>query len=460
MPADRRLHRPKVRFLLPWVMLSLAILAAGLAPRLAGATPAIQTWTTSNGARVLFVAAPEIPMLDLRISFNAGSARDGDSPGLASLTAAMLDEGADAWNTDAVADRLDRVGASLSAGVDRDMTVISLRTLTQAEALETAIATLEAVVARPSFPPESLERVRKNRLVALRQEEESPSAIAQRALYRAVFGRHPYAEDPAGTPTSIGALSREALAAFHGRYYVAANAVLALVGDLDRPRAQALAERVARALAPGEAAAPLPDVPDLALGSRASVGFPVSQTTVLAAQPGMRRGDPDYFPLYVGNHILGGSGLVSLLMKEIRERHGLAYSTYSYFLPLAKPGPFLLGLQTRNDQAEQARDLMLDRLRRFIAEGPSEEELRAAKRHITGSFPLKTASNASIVQYLTVIGFYGLPLDYLERFNARVQAVTAEQIRDAFARRIHPARLAVVSVGGSNESKRQADGPR
>jgi zinc protease len=161
----------------------------------------------------------------------------------------------------------------------------------------------------------------------------------------------------------------------------------------------------------------------------------------------MARGDPDYFALYVGNHILGGSGLVSLLMEQVREKRGLSYSVYSYFLPLAQHGPFIMGLQTKNAQAEQAREVLLDTLTEFVEQGPTQEQLADAVKNITGGFPLRIASNGKIVSYLAVIGFYDLPLDYLDRFNDRIRAVTREQIRDAFKRRVRPEQLSIVMVG-------------
>jgi zinc protease len=161
----------------------------------------------------------------------------------------------------------------------------------------------------------------------------------------------------------------------------------------------------------------------------------------------MTRTDPDYFPLYVGNHILGGSGLVSLLMDEVREKRGLSYSVYSYFLPMAERGPFLAGLSTKNDQGQQAREVLMDTIERFRAQGPTQEELAAAIKNITGGFPLRIAGNGKIAQYLAMIGFYNLPVDYLDRFNERVEAVTATAIRDAFQRRIDPARFTIVIVG-------------
>lgn len=415
------------------------------------AAPQIETWQAASGARVLFVASPELPMVDVNLVFDAGSARDGERSGLASMTAGMLTQGAGDWDADTIAARLEDVGAKLGASTDRDKTTVSLRTLTRQPAMDTAVETLATLTSTPSFADADLERERRNQLIALRQAEESPRTVGQKALYRKIFGAHPYAADPSGTAETVTAITREDLADFHRRHYTGANAVLAIVGALDRPQAEALADRITAGLPKGERPAPLPGVTDLDAAVTERIVFPSSQTTVVAGQPGMRRGDPDYFTLYVGNHILGGSGLVSLLMEEIREKRGLSYSTYSYFLPLAQPGPFLMGLQTKNDQADQAREVMLDTLRRFIESGPSEAELTAAKKNITGGFPLRIASNSDIVGYLAVIGFYDLPLDYLDRFTDRIESVTAERIKDAFARRLHPDRLAIVVVGGSSE---------
>jgi len=188
----------------------------------------------------------------------------------------------------------------------------------------------------------------------------------------------------------------------------------------------------------------VPDLPDEILEK---LSFPSSQTHIYVGQPGMRRLDPDYFPLYVGNHILGGSGLVSLLSEEVREKRGLSYSVYSYFLPMSQRGPFLMGLQTKNDRASEAREILMETVRRFRDKGPTGDELAAAIKNITGGFPLRIASNSKVVQYVATIGFYGLPIDYLDRFSERVSEVSAEQIRDAFRRRVHPDRFATVIVG-------------
>jgi zinc protease len=164
--------------------------------------------------------------------------------------------------------------------------------------------------------------------------------------------------------------------------------------------------------------------------------------------PVLTRDDPDYFPLVVGNHVLGGSGLVSRVSNVIREQRGLAYSAYSYFMPMRQAGPFLMGLQTRGDQAGEATALLRQTLDEFIAQGPTAAELQAAQRNLSGGFPLRLDSNKEIVEYLAMLGFYGLPLDWLDRYVERVNAVTVAQVRDAFERRVDPERLVLVRVGG------------
>ncbi|HEY9198412.1 MAG TPA: pitrilysin family protein, partial [Gammaproteobacteria bacterium] len=221
-----------------------------------------------------------------------------------------------------------------------------------------------------------------------------------------------------------------------------------IVGAVDRAAAERLASEAVRALPAGEPAPALPDVADPAHAREQRIAHPSSQTHIQLGQPGMTRDDPDYFPLYVGNYVLGGGGLVSRLSEEVREKRGLSYSVYSYFMPMAERGPFTLGLQTRNDQSAEALTVLRETLAKFVADGPTEKELKAAKDNITGGQALRIDSNRKILEYLAVIGFYQLPLDYLETFNGKVEAVTLEQVRDAFKRRVQPERMLTVLVGG------------
>ena len=411
------------------------------------ATPDIQHWQTANGAEVYFVPSPSLPMVDLRVVFDAGAARDGDRPGRAMLTNGLLAEGAGGLSADTIAERFESLGARFSNSAHRDMAVVSLRSLTAPDLLDPAVELMAQVLAAPDFPDQAFDREQRRMLAALKKRKESPGKIASRAFYRGIYGDHPYASLPIGTEEGVKALTPEALRAFHERYYVGENAVVAIVGDVDRAQAEDLANRVVGGLPAGEHAAPLPEAPE-AEAETVHRDHPSSQTHILMGQPGMRRGDPDYFPLYVGNHILGGSGLVSRINEQVREKRGLAYSAYSRFAPMRAAGPFVVGAQTKNASAEEALQVLRETVGRFVEEGPSAEELEAAKKNITGGFALQVDSNSDIVGYLGMIGFYDLPLDYLDRFIGRVRAVSREQVHDAFRRRIHLERMVTVTVGG------------
>jgi zinc protease len=197
----------------------------------------------------------------------------------------------------------------------------------------------------------------------------------------------------------------------------------------------------------GSAAAALPPVAAMTEAKTTRIEHPSTQSHVIMGQPGMNRTDPDYFALYVGNHILGGNGLVSRISDEVREKRGLSYSAYSYFMPMREKGPFILGLQTRTDKTGEALQVLQDTLKKYLEQGPTQKELTASKKNITGGFALRVDSNKSIVGYLAMIGFYGLPLDYLDTFIQRVDAVTLDQIKDAFKHRVDPAKMVTVIVG-------------
>ncbi|MDH5301571.1 MAG: insulinase family protein [Gammaproteobacteria bacterium] len=411
------------------------------------ASPEIKQWETSNGARVYYVYAPELPMVDINVTFDAGSARDGGKGGLALMTNGMLGEGAAGMDSDQIAEKFESVGAQFSNSSLRDMSVFSLRTLTDDAWMKTAADTFAKVINQPSFPKDAFERERKRLLVSIEQKKQSPEAISEDAFYAAVYGKHPYASPSGGTEVSVKALEVEDLKAFYQRYYVGKNVVVAIVGSIDRNRAAALADQVVGKLPAGAPAEALREVKPLDAAVKEQIDFPSSQTHIMLGLPGISRDDPDYFPLFVGNHILGGSGLVSRISDEIREKRGLSYSAYSYFAPMRAAGPFVMGLQTRNEQAEEALKVMHQTLSDFIAKGPSQAELVAAQKNLVGGFALRIDSNGKIVGNLASIGFYNLPLDYLDTYIGKVEAVTVSQIRDAFARRVNPDKMVTVMVG-------------
>ncbi len=431
----------------------LLLLGAGLllASFAAPAAPRIEHWTLKNGARVYFVEARNLPMVTLNVVFDAGSARDPQGRnGLSMLTNHLLDNGTGELDADAIAAAFEGLGAEFGSSNDRDMAGVNLKSLTDRTLLDPALDLFARVLAAPSFPAASFERERQRALLGLQQAEASAGDVAAKLFFAQLYKGHPYALPPEGSVAGLKALTRDDLATFHARYYVGRNAVLALIGDINLREAKAIAERVLGGLPPGEAAPALPRVADVVPRGRAErvVTHPSTQTHLLIGEAGMARNDPDFYPLYLGNFVLGGSGLVSHLSQEVREKRGLSYSAYSYFMPLREPGPFLLGLQTKNSQRAEALAVVRRVLKEFAEKGPTPEELAAAKKNVTGGFPLRIDSNKKIAEYLTVIGFYGLPLTYIDDFIPRIEAVTAEQIRDAFRRRVHPEHMLTVVVGG------------
>lgn len=412
----------------------------------AHAGPTIEHWNTSNGAKVLFVSAPEIPMMDVRMTFAAGSARDGAKKGIANLTNALLREGAGERDTDAFSDALGRTGAKLQHNALRDMAYIGIRTLTDPKYAGPALTLLKDAVASPRFDSDAVSRLKAQQAIGFRHKQQSPATVAEEAFFAKLYGDHPYASPTDGTAETVAALTPADLKAFHAQYYVANNAVIAIVGAIDKAHAERVAEDLSQTLPSGTKAAALPAV-QMTSQSENAVEFPSIQSHVRVGLPGMWRGDPDYFPLLVGNHVLGGNSLVSLLFQEVRAKRGLSYSAYSYFRPMAAAGPFVAVLQTDRASQDEALTVLNQTLADFINEGPPAEALQSAKQNLIGGFPLRVDSNDKIAEYISMIGFYDLPLDYLETFSDKVAAVDAEAVREAFSRRVPLNKLVTVVVG-------------
>jgi len=430
----------------PSIAAAALIGAALSAPALAA--PQIEQWRTDNGARVLYVHAPEIPLVDARVTFAAGSARDGDTPGIAHLTSELLMSGTPELGPDAVARTLERHGANVSTGAERDMAWIDLRSLSEAAQLRPVADTVGSLLAEPAFPAGEIERLKQQQRTALREQEQSPGEIARQRFWSTLYGDHPYGHDPVGTREGLAAISRSQLRAFHEQYYVGSNATVAIVGAIERERARELAGRLVGGLPQGEAAPELPPAPTLESDRTVRVEFPSTQAHVLVGRSAVSRGYSAWPALYVANHVLGGGGFVSRLFGEVREAEGLVYSIYSYASPMAAAGPFLVSFQTRGDRTQRALSIVRDELAGFLEEGPTQDELEDAQRKIGGSFPLKIDSNEELVGYLAMIGFYDLPLDYLERFPAAVDEVTREGAHRAFREGVGDGPRLTVIVGG------------
>jgi len=438
------------------VFVAFLILSASFISTLAHAALPIQHWNTSQGVRVLFVETHSLPMVDLRVNFDAGSARDGQAHGLANLTATLLDQGTvaapgngAAKDAQAIAEGFENIGANMGASASVDSSSLSLRSLSDPERFNSALKLFTSVMSHPSFPDDAFQRERERALLGLKAAQQKPDSVAQRAFYKALYGEHPYAYLTDGEMDSLQALTLDEVRNFYAKHYVTASMSIVIVGDLSRAQAEATAEKLVSSLPKGEALTAIPVPVALKESKTIRIPFPSSQASILIGQLGMSRSDPDYFPLYVGNHIFGGSGFSSILMEEIREKRGLAYGVYSYLMPMQQPGPFLMGVQTKLDQADQAEALMRENLVKFIQAGPSAKALEHAKKNIIGGFPLRLDSNADIASWLSILAIYQLPLDFLERYPKEVQATTQASIREAWQQRIHPDALLTVIVGGA-----------
>ncbi|HFD13525.1 MAG TPA: insulinase family protein [Crenotrichaceae bacterium] len=417
------------------------------------ATVRIQHWISSQGVPIYYAEAPGLPMVDVQVVFDAGSARDGNKYGLAAMTSGLLDRGAGKWSADQISQRLEGVGAILGTSVSDDMATLSFRSLTEPDILDSVVETASIILSKPNFTRTDFKREKKRTLAGLKHELEQPGSVAQKLYYAGMYRNHPYAHPTNGTIKSITAIKRRDLSRFHKQYYVISNALVVIVGDVSREQSESIANKLMSGLKKGEKPAPIPEVAEPENAETIRKLFPSQQTHVFVGMPVLTRHDPDYFTLYVGNHILGGSGLVSRISQEVREKRGLAYSAYSYFNPSMRKGPFTMGFQTRNDQTSAALTVLNTTLDEFRENGPTEKELESSIKNITGGFVLRIDSNSKLARYIAMIAFYGLDLDYLDVFNSKIEAVTTQMIKDAFQHRLDPAKFTTVLVGGENRAQ-------
>lgn len=437
-----------------------ATLAATLAVPAFAALP-IQKWQQPSGAQVYLIESPSLPIVDIQVDFDAGARRDpADKAGLASVTASMTGKGVEARDGRPAMDENELgeawadLAAGFSEGASLDRMSFSLRSLTSPELLPRAVELASRQIGEPSFPENIWQRDRQRSIAAIREANTRPSTQAARAFQQAVFGAHPYGYE--ATEQSLNNISVQDMREFY-RIVQPCRAKVSVVGAVNRAQADQLVATLLSRL-PNGSCQPLPPVPDvqpLAAPVERIIPFPSAQAHVLIGQPGYKRADPDFFPLLVGNYVLGGGGFVSRLNEEVRQRRGLSYSVYSYFAPGLHAGPFTVGLQTRPDQAAQAVQVSRDVVRRFVAEGPTEAELKAAKDFMIGGFALRLDSNRKLLDNLANIAWYDLPLDYLDTWTKQVEKVTAADVRAAFARKLQPDRMVTVVVGGDVVPTRQ-----
>ena len=423
----------------------------------------IEHWTQDSGAQVWLVQSPAIPMVDVQVDFDAGSRRDpAAQAGLASSAALMSAKGVRADGQDPALDenQLGEAWADLGAGLDasagRDALSFSLRSLTQPDLLDRAVRLAARQLGEPSYPEDVWQRERARWQAAIAEADTKPGTVAGKTFAKAVYGDNPYGQQV--TARTLNAIGVADLAAYRARYLQRCRARVAIVGAVDRAQAQKLVDGLLARLPAGDAggcaALPLlPPMQPLTQAREIDIPFTSAQTHVLIGQPGFVRSDPDFLALLVGDHILGGGGFTSRLMEQVREKRGLSYSVFSEFTPGLSAGAFIAGLQTRPDQAAEAIRVTREVIADFVKDGPTEAELRAAKDNLIGGFALRIDSNRKLLGNVVNIARNGLPLDYLEHWTDRVEALTVADVKAAMARKLQPDRMVTVVVGATPAAK-------
>ncbi|MBU3725102.1 MAG: insulinase family protein [Burkholderiaceae bacterium] len=437
------------------------MLALGLSQPLSVAARSadIREWTTPSGTRVLFLSAREIPMVDVSIDVDAGNRWErSDRAGIAGLVSGMLSKGVrasgqmPAMTETEISETFAELAVQRGGSVSLDRATISLRMLSDPDVREKAARLISRMIFDPVFDREILEREKKRSIAGLRESMTQPQSIATKALWRAVYPDHPYGA--AATPESLESIGPADLVEFHRRYWQPNRMRVTIVGALTEPQARDL---VAQLFASAPVAQVAPSNPSRShpapitlkpKAQRQAIAHPATQSHLWWGMPGIARDDPDFFALTVGNYILGGGGFVSRLTEEIREKRGLSYSVFSAFQPLAQPGPFMISLQTQGAKAPEALAVVEQTLKKFLQEGPSEKELKAAKQNLIGGFALRLDTNRKLLDNLAQINFYDMPLDYLDTWTSKVQQVTREDIRRVMNRVVTPEHLSVVVVAG------------
>jgi zinc protease len=424
---------------------TLALVGWMVWPPRAEAAADIERVVSPGGIEAWLVSEPAIPMVAIEISFAGGAALDtADRPGAANFLAGMLGEGAGDMDAVAFVEAQQRLAARISFDAGRDEFGVSARMLS--EKLDDSVALMRKALAEPRFDPEPMGRVRGQILSAIRSDEADPQALASRAWFAAAFPGHPYGRPTQGTVESVTAMTEADLRAAWGRALNRTGMKIGVVGDIDAARLGPMLDALLGGLPQGEAAA-IPAATIAKPGGVSVVEFDAPQTTLLFGHAGPLRDDPDFMPAFVMNHILGGGGFSSRLMTEVREKRGLTYGVYSYLMPLDGAGMVLGGAATANARVAEALDVIKAEWRRMAEQGPTDAELDAAKRYLTGAYPLRFDSNAAIANQLVAIQRDELGIDYPSRRNAEVEAVTAEDIRRVAATWLRPDALAVVAVG-------------
>lgn len=441
--AMRRTAVPSVAFLPFAVLLALALLAAGLRP---AAAVDVQRVVSPGGIEAWLVEDHSLPLVSVSFAFEGGAATDPDGKaGLANMVSGLLDEGAGDLDSQAFQQRLADMSIELGFDAARDGFFGTMRALTRHR--EAAFALLRLALTELRFDDRAVERIRGQILANLARRTNDPRTIAGEAFREAVLPGHPYARPVEGTPETVAALTADDLRAFVAQRFGRDGLKIGVAGDVTPAELGALLDSTFGALPAATIAPAVADIEPSLSGRTIIVRQAIPQSTILFGQAGLKRDDPDYYTAYVLNHMLGGGSFSSRLYEEVREKRGLAYSAYSFLNPLDHTALWMGGAATANARVGESIDVIRDVWAEMRDAPVDADVLDDAKRNITGSFALRLTSSKAIARMLVGIQRENLGIDYLDRRNAYIDAVTAEDIARVAQRVLDPAALTFVIVG-------------
>ena len=439
-------------------IISACLMSFGLLSNAYAILP-IEKLDSYKGAQAYLVQTKALPMVDIEVSIDAGDRYDpvGKS-GVADMVAGLMNYGARGDKgllTEAqIADEIADLGANIGLSVGGERAILRIRSLSRKDLRDRAVQLAAAMLSAPSYDPKIVEREKQRTITSLREAETKPEFVLERRFKKSVYGNYPLADSP--SVQSVGSVNVNDLKQFHKQFYRGDRMIVSIVGDVDRAQAAEIVQTLLKQIPQsGQPIAKLPDLqrsPIEALAQREiQIPFDSQQAHIAMGMTAVARNNPDYFPLLVGNYILGGGGFVSRLMSEVREKRGLAYSVFSYFAPGKENGIFQAGLQTKNDQAALALDVMSTTIAQFIADGPTPSELEAAKSNLINGYPLRIDNNRKLLDNVSSIAWNDLPLDTMDVWTKQVEAVTLEQVKASFQKYLAMDRMKIVVLGAKNK---------
>lgn len=413
------------------------------------ATPAahavtIERVVSPGGVEAWLVQDHSNPILSLSLAMAGGASVEG-KPGLATMVSGLLDEGAGPYDSQTFQGKLEDLAIQMSFSAGKDNLLGSLKTLS--ERRDVAFDLFRLALTQPRFDKEPVERVRSQIVTLLAREAQSPEAVAARAWYRLVFGDHPYGTPSRGEPATIKSITTAELKAYAKTWLSREGMVVSVVGDITPDELAPLLDKTFGALPDRHPKIAVPEATVGAAGRIQVIERDNPQSVAAFGTQGLKRDDPDWYAAYVMNYILGGGGFSSWLTEEVREKRGLAYSVYSYLVPLDHAGLISGGVATQNARTKESLELIKAQFARMVESGVTDQELADAKTYLTGSFALQMDSTSSVAGLLTAMQLDKLGIDYLDRRNALIEAVSKEQVKAVAARLLDPSRLTFVVVG-------------